>query len=99
MSLPTLWIAEPIVTDDGRAYWLSSEPFPGKVAYVPRADLDAANEALRVANAEIARLRTAAQKVVSLYLQPEYNGESWGDDGVAERAIEALAAALTPKES
>lgn len=92
-DLPTLHIAEPIVTDDGRAYGLSSEPFPGKVAYVPASRLEEAN-------LEIARLRKAAQKVVDLYLQPEdADGESWGDDGVAERAIESLSAALTPKES
>ena len=55
-KLPTLWIAEPIVTDDGRAYGLSSGPFPGKVAYVPASALDAATEALRLERAENKRL-------------------------------------------
>lgn len=42
IELPTIYIREPIIAEDGRAYSLMRDPTPGAVAYVPATRLAAA---------------------------------------------------------
>lgn len=68
-KLPTLY-AHPWTLDHNldKLVPLSREPIDGKpnVAYVPASALDAANEALRMANDENKRLRAAIESVEHL---------------------------------